>query len=276
MEMRADHEERKEARDKKAKQKGPKELFGTYLPHLLRLTQVEEVVSLNAVWVDLTTASKSHQLLVLQRALNKAAADLTLRAPTVATLALLKMVLGPDFCLTSKDDLSSGLHAFTLVQHTAARRKLLKTRVDRHNLMAGDHASPSLANAEELVASNGVTIPTSHEQSRGQHNRLRILGHALFRERHMSSKQLKTFGQEMGQQEQELEEYVPRERHLRPHVPAFITRWVHIRWSNWLAQQWDFDEEIPFPNLAALWGKTNDSKPWEPTFPDGYAPEYLA
>ena len=25
--------------------------------------------------------------------------------------------------------------------------------------------------------------------------------------------------------------------HLRPHVPAFVTRWVQIRWSNWLAQQ---------------------------------------
>ena len=105
------------------------------MPHLLHLTQVEEVVRLNAVWAELTTASKSQQLLVFQRALNKAAADLSLCARTVATPALLKMVLGLDFCLASKDDLSSGLHAFALGQHTAARRKLLKTRVDRHNLM---------------------------------------------------------------------------------------------------------------------------------------------
>ena len=40
VEMRADHEERKESRDKKMEQKGPKEFFGTNLPHLLRLTQV--------------------------------------------------------------------------------------------------------------------------------------------------------------------------------------------------------------------------------------------
>ena len=56
---------------------------------------------------------------------------------------------------------------------------------------------------------------------------------------------------------------------------AFITRWVQIQWSNWLAQQWDSDEEVPFPNLAALWDKIDDSEPWEPTFPDGYAPEDL-
>ena len=115
VEIRADREEQKEARNRKTEQKAPKEFFGTKLPHLLLLTQVEEVVRLNMVWAELTTASKSQQLLVLQRALNKAAADLSLRAPTVATPALLKMVLGLDFCLASKDDLSSGLHAFTLV-----------------------------------------------------------------------------------------------------------------------------------------------------------------
>ena len=49
VEMREDREERKEVRDKKAGQKVPKEFFGTNLPHLLRLTQVEEVVRLNAV-----------------------------------------------------------------------------------------------------------------------------------------------------------------------------------------------------------------------------------
>ena len=141
--------------------------------------------------------------------------------------------------------------------------------------MAGGHAAPSLSDTEELVAPNGVTIPTSHVQARGQHNRLRILGHTLFRERPTSSKQLKMFREEIGRREQELEEYVPRERHLRPHVTAFVTRWVHIRWSNWLAQQWDSDEEISFPNLSDLWEKIDDGEPWQPTFPDGYAPEDL-
>ena len=96
------------------------------------------------MWAELTTASKFQQLLMLQRALNKAATDLSLRAPTVATPALLKMVLGLDFCLARKDDLSSGLHAFTLGQHTSARRKLLETRVDSYNLMAGGHAAITL------------------------------------------------------------------------------------------------------------------------------------
>ena len=100
------------------------------------------------MWAELTTASKLQQLLVLQRALNKAAADLSLWAPTVATPALLKMVLGLDFFLARKDDLSSGFHTVTLGQYTAAHRKLLKTRADRHNIMAGGHAAPILANAE--------------------------------------------------------------------------------------------------------------------------------
>ena len=103
--------------------------------------------------------------------------------------------------------------------------------------MASGHAAPSLADAKELVASYGVTIPTSHGQSRGQHNRLLITGQSVFGERHTSSKQLKTFEQEMGRREQELEESITQERHLRPHVPVFITRWVQIWWLNWLVQQ---------------------------------------
>ena len=59
-------------------------------------------------------------------------------------------------------------------------------------------------------------------------------------------------------------------------MPPFVTRWVQIWWSNWLAQQWDSNEEIPFPNLATLWEKIDDGEPWEPNFPDGYAPEDLA
>ena len=43
-----------------------------------------------------------------------------------------------------------------------------------------------------------------------------------------------------------------------------------------MAQQWESDEEILFSNLAALWEKIDDGKPWETTFPDGYAPEDLA
>ena len=97
MEMQAYHKEQKEVSNRKTGEKGTKEFFGTNLPHLLSPTQVEEVVRLNAVWAELTTASKSQKLLVLQRALNKAATDLSLRAPTVATPALLKMVLGLDF-----------------------------------------------------------------------------------------------------------------------------------------------------------------------------------
>ena len=63
--MREDRNKQKEGRNRKTEQNGPKEFFGTNLPHLLRLTQVEEVVRLNAVWAELTTASKSQQLLVL-------------------------------------------------------------------------------------------------------------------------------------------------------------------------------------------------------------------
>ena len=53
-------------------------------------------------------------------------------------------------------------------------------------------------------------------------------------------------------------------------------RWVQIRWSNLLAQQWDSDKKVTFPNLAALWDKIDDGEPWKPTFPDVYSPKDLS
>ena len=64
-------------------------------------------------------ASKHQQLLVLQRAFDVAAEDMGLRAPTIATPSLLKLVLALGFWMESRDNLTTGLHPFVISQHTA-------------------------------------------------------------------------------------------------------------------------------------------------------------
>ena len=46
-----------------------------------------------------------------------------LRAPTIATPSLLKLVLALGFKMESRDDLTTGLDPFVLVQHTSTVRK---------------------------------------------------------------------------------------------------------------------------------------------------------
>ena len=74
----------------------------------------------------------------------------------------------------------------------------------------------------------------------------------------------------MSARETELEEYIPRDAALLPQIPALLLRHAQIRWSNWLAAQWDKTSEVPFPDLAGLWTAMENQEPWEPTFPAGY------
>ena len=70
--------------------------------------------------------------------------------------------------------------------------------------------------------------------------------------------------------ETELEEYQPRDAALLPQIPALLLRHAQIRWSNWLAAQWDKTSEVPFTDLAGLWKSMENQELWEPTFPAGY------
>ena len=63
------------------------------LTHLLNLVQVTDAKDLPPIWKSLARASKHQQFLVLQRALDGTAEEMGLRAPTIATLSLIKLVL---------------------------------------------------------------------------------------------------------------------------------------------------------------------------------------
>ena len=75
-------------------------------------------------------ASNNQQLLVMQRDFNKAAEDMWLHDPTIATPSLLKLVLILGFRMESRDNLTTGLHPFVLGQHTSTVRKLLRIQTD--------------------------------------------------------------------------------------------------------------------------------------------------
>ena len=52
--------------------------------------------------------------MVLQRAFDTAAEDMGLRAPTIATPSLLKLMLALGFKMESQEDLTTVLHPFIL------------------------------------------------------------------------------------------------------------------------------------------------------------------
>ena len=68
-----------------------------------------------------------------------------------------------------------GLHQFRLVQHTSAARKVLKARIEQHQVIAGGGAAPSLSGASTLTAPDGVYLLSNLSMARGSHAQLRVV-----------------------------------------------------------------------------------------------------
>ena len=103
--------------------------------------------------------------------------------------------------------------------------------------------------------------------ARRQWLRTRLIVATCFGMDHNASEGLQNFGEELSARETELEEYIPRDATLLPHIPSLLLRHAHIRWSNWLAAQWGKTLEVPFPNLAGLWTAMDNKEPWGTTLP---------
>ena len=128
-----------------------------------------------------------------------------LRAPTIATPSLLKLVLALGFRMESRDDLTTGLHHFLLRQHQATVHKFLCVQADRYAMVASGTEAPSLADVEILLAPDGVTLPRNFSMARWQWLRTRLIVATCFGIDHNALEGLKEFGEEVSAWETELE-----------------------------------------------------------------------
>ena len=141
---------------------------------------------------------------MLQRAFDGTAEEMGLRAPTIATPSLLKLVLALGFRMEIRDDLTTGLHPFFLGQHTATVRKFLCGQADRYAIVASRTGAPSLADVEILSAPDGVTLPRNFSMARGQWMQTRLIVGTCFGVDHNALEGLKEFGEELLERETDL------------------------------------------------------------------------
>ena len=72
------------------------------------------------------------------------------------------------------DDLVPCLHQFGIGQHTAAARKVLKSRPDQNQVIAGNSAAPSLADAATLTTPYSVSLSATLTMEQETHAQLRV------------------------------------------------------------------------------------------------------
>ena len=104
-------------------------------------------------------------------------------------------------------------------------------------MVASGVGTPSLADVEILSAPDGITLPRKVSMARRQWLRTQWIVGTCFGVDHNASEGLKEFGEEMLARDTDLEEYIPRDSALCPHIPALILQHMQIRWSKWLAAQ---------------------------------------
>ena len=109
---------------------------------------------------------KHQQLLVLQRAFDTAVEDMGMRAPTNTKPSLLKLVITLRFRMENRDNLTTGLHPFFLVHHTATVQKFLRGQADRYTMVVSGAGAPSLADVEIISAPDGITLPRNVSMAR--------------------------------------------------------------------------------------------------------------
>ena len=148
---------------------------------------------------------------MLHRALDAAAKDRGLRAPTIVTPSLLMLFLALGYRMVSWDNLTTGLHPFVLGQHISKDCKFFCGQADRYAMVASGAGAPSLANVEILLAPDGMTLPHNCAMARRQRLRTRLIALTCSGVDHDALEVLREFGEEMSARETELEEYIPRD-----------------------------------------------------------------
>ena len=139
------------------------------------------------------------------------------------TPGLLRITLSLRFCPEHSVNLGTGIHQFCLGKHTPASRKLLKTRVDQHQVIAGGSGPLNLANVVYLTATYGVPLHETLAIARSVHMRLPVVLDTLQGRDHPTVHRMYVFPKYIMEREMELEEYLSRDQGMKTKPPALFT-----------------------------------------------------
>ena len=118
---------------------------------------------------------------------------------------MLKLTLDLGFYLDHHIDLGMGLHQLGIGQHTYAAQNVLKDCADQHQVIMGNGAATSLADAATLTAPDGVSLPDTLAMEQGSHARLREVLVTLYGPDHPTATDMKEVNTESMDRNTELE-----------------------------------------------------------------------
>ena len=235
---------------------------------LMRLCQVDSSTDLPQVYQDIAKGGKRQERTLLQRAFDQTALDMGYTSmvfpvpPELATKIVSLAWRGDN------DDLSVGLNPFTCAYRPNAEVQALERLISLYELVNTSGAAPSLADARALnTTDQKIALPATWMQLGTSLKLFHVLTMVLFTGEHDAVLRFGAFMQEYRAQEHVLESLRPSRTGYQLLGPALLLRWVQLRWTCWLDEQWNTSAKVPFPDLGEVFRRIKVQEEWEPRLP---------
>ena len=229
----------------------PDTYYGSSMGSLLRLFQVGSASSLPPIYHSMANTPSKQQRLQHQRHVDETTELISPGFPTVISPAHHRKFINLDFRMANKNDLSTGIQPFVFGQHTTQERQATATRAASYDLVFGAQGTPSLQDTERIISADATTLPRTFSQGRSMLTRTMVFTEVYFGQDHPLTTELMAFLRSYTQRETDLEEYRPRigDRAL---LPAYLVRYVQLRYSAWVDAQWRTSANVEVPKFDHL------------------------
>jgi hypothetical protein len=260
-----------EARRVQERTKTPQDLFPSGLQRLMRWCQAQTEIQLPPIYTDLAMAKKGNRRATIQAAVANAMELLGYSQDFPITTKIASRVVDLEWSHQSTDDLSVGLHVFTLGWLTAAETEDAKRLNSVADVMFSGLSAPSVSDASAILDSgDDVRVPRTIAQLRYSVENLHAFWYVHLGPAHPLTARLQEYHRALISKEAVLELVIPRNNVPKTWVPALLARRLHIDCQVWMSDQARSDYPLPIPPLVEVFSEIARKRDWAPDLPSGY------
>jgi hypothetical protein len=260
-----------ENRRQRETNKTPQDLFPAGLQKIMRWCQAQTEDQLPQIYTDLAQAKKGNRRITIQAAVTNAMETLGYDQDFPITTKIASRVVDLEWAHQLTDDLSLGLHVFTLGWLTAAETEDVKRLNSVADAMFSGMSAPSVADTSTILdSSDEVRIPRTLAQLRYSVEHLHAFWHVHLGPGHRLTARIQEYHQALISKEAILESVIPRNNIPRAWMPALLARCLQIDCQVWMLDQGRSDYPVPIPSLVEVFSEISRKRDWSPDLPAQY------
>ena len=205
--------------------------FGSSTHTLLRLCQVANTTLLSPIFQAMADHGKKKERITIQRAVDDMMSQMGLSDLQFVVTAELAMKISTLMWKAHPEDLSQGLHPFSVGETSPDAIIALQDLARKYDLISSDGASPNLHDAQELIGVGKASIAKNLISLDAQNHLFLVLLNVFLGTVHSNTIAWEQHATETKRRLITLLFYTPRTPCHQLLLPALIQRWAQLRWS---------------------------------------------